>query len=143
MRPASKRRTKTSVTARERGASIVKYSRDQSPEEPSLRIWRVMVEPDCSFHAHTRSTNASRPMARREVPSASSWRSTTICVAMPAWSVPGCQSNVLLPFMRCQRVSTSMSVCWNAWPMCSVPVTFGGGSWIAKEVRDGSKPALK
>ena len=21
-------------------------------------------------------------------------------------------------------------VCWNAWPMCSVPVTFGGGSWI-------------
>src|SRR6185436_15185722 len=23
-----------------------------------------------------------------------------------------------------------MSVCWNAWPMCSVPVTLGGGSWI-------------
>src|SRR5581483_2158399 len=21
-----------------------------------------------------------------------------------------------------------MIVCWNAWPMCSVPVTFGGGS---------------
>src|SRR5258705_6700844 len=23
-----------------------------------------------------------------------------------------------------------MSVCWNAWPMCSVPVTLGGGSWM-------------
>ena len=26
-----------------------------------------------------------------------------------------------------------MIVWLNAWPMCSVPVTFGGGSWIAKE----------
>ena len=26
--------------------------------------------------------------------------------------------------------SVSMSVCWNAWPMCSVPVTFGGGSMM-------------
>src|ERR1041384_4809086 len=32
--------------------------------------------------------------------------------------------------MRCQRVSVSMSVCWKACPMCSVPVTFGGGSWM-------------
>src|SRR5579862_9054815 len=24
----------------------------------------------------------------------------------------------------------SISVCWNACPMCSVPVTFGGGSWM-------------
>ncbi len=101
-----------------------------------------MVEPDCSFHAQTRSTNASRPMARREVPSASSWRSTTICVAMPAWSVPGCQST-FSPFMRCQRVSTSMSVCWYAWPMCSVPVTLGGGSWMEKEARDGVEARLE
>src|SRR6185295_422074 len=27
-------------------------------------------------------------------------------------------------------MSASMSVCWNAWPMCSVPVTLGGGSWM-------------
>src|SRR6266567_5530288 len=32
--------------------------------------------------------------------------------------------------MRCQRTSTSISVCWNACPMCNVPVTFGGGSWM-------------
>jgi hypothetical protein len=23
-----------------------------------------------------------------------------------------------------------MMVCWNAWPMCRVPVTFGGGSMM-------------
>lgn len=26
-----------------------------------------------------------------------------------------------------------MIVWLNAWPMCSVPVTFGGGSWMLKE----------
>jgi hypothetical protein len=31
-----------------------------------------------------------------------------------------------------------MIVWLNAWPMCSVPVTFGGGSWIAKSGRAGS-----
>ena len=108
---------------------MVKYSRDQSHEAPRRRICRVMVEPDCSFHSQTRSTNFSRPSSRRVVPSCSSWRSTTICVAMPAWSVPGCQ-RTLSPCMRCQRVRMSISVCWNACPMCSVPVTFGGGSWI-------------
>ena len=38
--------------------------------------------------------NASRPRSVRSVPSAASWRSTIICVAMPAWSVPGTQSAV-------------------------------------------------
>jgi len=33
-------------------------------------------------------------------------RSVTICVAMPAWSVPGCQS-VSKPRILCQRISTS------------------------------------
>ena len=31
-------------------------------------------------------------VAARLLPSAASWRSTIICVAMPAWSVPGTQS---------------------------------------------------
>jgi hypothetical protein len=26
-----------------------------------------------------------------------------------------------------------MMVWLNAWPMCSVPVTLGGGSWMAKD----------
>ena len=43
------------------------------------------VPPLSSFHAHTFSTNFSRPSARRLGSCRSmSWRSTTICVAMPA-----------------------------------------------------------
>ena len=30
-------------------------------------------------------------------------------------------------------ISASMIVCWNACPMCSVPVTFGGGSWMQND----------
>ena len=63
------------------------------------RIWRVMVEPDSSFHSHTRATKFLRPSSWRDVPLSCSWRSTTICVAMPAWSVPGTHS-VLWPRMR-------------------------------------------
>ncbi len=77
-------RTKVSRTAAERPSSIVKRSRDQSPEVPSRRICRVIVEPDSSFHVHTRSTNFSRPRSRRDTPSPRSWFSTTIWVAMPA-----------------------------------------------------------
>ncbi|MDT4861616.1 hypothetical protein FQZ97_962280 [compost metagenome] len=105
------------------------------------RTWRVMVEPDSSFQAHTFSVNFSRPRSWRDTPWPSSWRSTTICVAMPAWSVPGTHS-VLAPSMRAWRASPSMMVWLKAWPMCSVPVTFGGGSWIAKSGRAGSKVGL-
>ena len=48
------------------------------------------------------------------------------CVAMPAWSVPG-SHNVGLPRMRWNRAMMSCSVANMAWPMCSLPVTFGGG----------------
>ena len=75
---------------------MVKRSRDQSGEVPRRRICLVMVLPEYSFHSHTFSMNFSRPRSWREMPCASSWRSTTICVAMPAWSVPGCHS-VLSP----------------------------------------------
>ena len=59
-----------------------------------------MVPPDSAFHSQTFSTKASRPMSRRPMlPWAASWRSTTIWVAMPAWSVPG-SHNTALPFIR-------------------------------------------
>ena len=32
--------------------------------------------------------------------------------------------------MRCQRMSTSWIEPFSAWPMCSAPVTFGGGTAI-------------
>jgi hypothetical protein len=78
---------------------MVKYSSCQLADAPSLRICRVMVEPECSFQRHTRSTNLSRPRSWRLLPCSSSWRSTTIWVAMPAWSVPTTQF-VLSPRMR-------------------------------------------
>src|SRR6266513_2268714 len=48
---------------------------------------------------------------------------------MPAWSVPG-KYNVLYPRIRCQLVRMSISVWSNMCPMCSDPVTFGGGMTI-------------
>ena len=75
---------------------MVKRSRDQSQEAPSRLSWLMMVPPDSAFQAQTFSRNFSRPSARRSGSWRSmSWRSTTIWVAMPAWSVPGCQSTSL------------------------------------------------
>ena len=87
---------------------MVKRSRLQSGEVPSRRIWRAMVPPDCAFHSQTLATKPARPSSRRPwlLPDAASWRSTTICVAMPAWSVPGCQSTSW-PRMRWNRTSVS------------------------------------
>jgi hypothetical protein len=84
---------------------MVKYSRLQSTLSPMRRICWVMVLPDCSFHSHTlamkflRATSGVGPMSWRLMPWACNWRSTTIWVAMPAWSVPGTHT-VLKPFMR-------------------------------------------
>ena len=64
---------------------MVNRSRDQSQEQPSRFSWPTMVLPDSSFHCQTRLMKASRPMARRFGSWRSiNWRSTTICVAMPA-----------------------------------------------------------
>ncbi len=73
------------------------------------------------------SRNFSRPSARRPGSCRSiNCRSTTIWVAMPAWSVPGCQSTSR-PRMRSNRQSMSCSVLLSACPICSEPVTLGGG----------------
>ena len=69
-----------------------------------------------------------------------SWRSTTICVAMPAWSMPGSHS-VMSPRMRCQRTVTSISVCSSMWPMWSDPVTLGGGMTSENTGRSGCHSA--
>jgi len=130
--PSRYSRTNTSRTASDRPSSMVKRSRGQSSDAPSRRNCRVMVPPDSAFQSQTRRMKASRPMARRSgcFCSASS-RSTTICVAMPAWSVPGCHS-ASRPCMRRQRISTSWSVLSSAWPICRLPVTLGGGIMMVK-----------
>ncbi len=87
--------------------------------------------PNSSRQLHTASLNASRPSSSRVVPCASRRFSTCRCVAMPAWSVPRIHF-VRCPRMRCVRMSASWIVPFSAWPMCSAPVTFGGGTAIEK-----------
>ena len=66
----------------------------------SRRSCWTMVPPLSAFHSQTLSTKASRPIDRRSaLPAFASSRSTTIWVAMPAWSVPGSHSTAL-PFIR-------------------------------------------
>ena len=67
---------------------MVKALRDQSHEAPRRFNWLMMVPPDCAFQSQTLAVKASRPISRRVgfVLSLASSRSTTICVAMPAWS---------------------------------------------------------
>ena len=98
----------------------------------------TITPPDLAFHSQTFSTKASRPMSRRLwLPASASWRSTTICVAMPAWSVPG-SHNAALPRIRSKRISTSCRVLFSACPMCSEPVTLGGGITIENGSAAGS-----
>ena len=86
----------------------------------------MIVAPYCSRQLHTRSRNASRPSSSRLVPSAAAARSTCVCVAIPAWSVPRIHF-VRRPRIRWWRTSASWIEPFSAWPMCSAPVMFGGG----------------
>ena len=87
-----------------------------------------MMPPYFSFHSQMRATSASRPRSSRCLISPAFFRvfSTTFCVAMPAWSVPGSQSTSL-PSMRALRARMSWMVLLRTWPRVSTPVTFGGG----------------
>ena len=120
---------------------MVKRSRGQSRLAPRRRNWRVMVPPLSAFQSQTRARNASRPMALRLCPSPASIRSTTIWVAMPAWSVPGIHS-ASRPCMRRYRTRTSCNVLFSACPICRLPVTLGGGMTMVKGAasRAGSAP---
>ena len=89
----------------------------------------MIVEPYSSRHSQTRSMNSSRPRSSLVVPSSASAFSTWRWVAMPAWSVPKIHL-VRWPRMRATRISTSWIEPFSAWPMCSAPVTFGGGTAI-------------
>ena len=52
-------------------------------------------------------------------------------MAIPAWSVPKIHL-ARLPRIRATRMSRSWIEPFSAWPMCSAPVTFGGGTAIEK-----------
>lgn len=118
----------SSPSGAEGAPDMVKASRDQSQEAPRRFSWPMMVPRDLIFCCQTRFSNSSRPISTRVgSPLAAMSRSVTICVAMPAWSVPGCHS-VSKPRIRCQRIRMSCNVLLKAWPMCRLPVTLGAGS---------------
>ncbi len=96
-------------TARDSPGSRVNRSRDQSTEMPRAFIWAVMWACDFSFQAQTSRRKVSRPRSWRVTPFFASSRSTTIWVAIPAWSVPGSHS-VLHPLIRFQRIKISWIV---------------------------------
>ncbi len=91
----------------------------------------MICPPYCSRHSQTRSTNASRPSSWRSIPWLRRSFSTTVWVPIPAWSVPRIHLT-RLPSIRARRASTSWIVLLRPCPMCSDPVTFGGGIAIEK-----------
>ena len=58
-----------------------------------------MVASYSSFHSWTFATNSVREKSARRLPCWRSRFSTTVCVAIPAWSVPGIHM-VFMPFIR-------------------------------------------
>ena len=86
--------------------------------------------------------NLSRPRSCLLSPSIAICRSTTTCVAMPAWSVPG-RYSVGSPSIRCHLIIRSSNAMVSAWPMCSSPVTFGGGMIIVNGVLERSISGVK
>ena len=131
MMPASWNLTKASVTALAQRSSIVNRSRDQSTLLPSLLSCVQMRLPYWPFQAQTCSRNFSLPKSCLETGGdcLASIFSTTDCVAIPAWSVPGTYK-VASPRMRCHRVRQSSIAAVRACPKCKEPVTFGGGITI-------------
>ena len=110
MSPSSCIFLKTVRTAMVRFSSRVYASRDQSSDDPRARsCFRIFVLLS-SAKAFTLSRKASRPRSCRRLPSSlSNFFSTTVWVAMAAWSVPGIQS-VRRPAMRFLRTYISWMV---------------------------------
>src|SRR3954449_1421327 len=98
----------------------------------------MIVPPNSARHSHVLAMKASRPSSSREVPCSLRRFSTCVCVAMPAWSVPRIHF-ARRPRWRWKRISVSWTEPLSAWPMCSAPVTLGGG--IAMEKFSSGEPS--
>ena len=126
MSPSWYQSQNTRRTASAYSASMVKRSPSKSTEQPMRRIWFWMMPPYSCVQSQQASMKASRPISRRFLPSSFSFLSTLVWVAIPAWSVPRIQ-RVERPRMRAWRTMASWMESSSAWPMCSMPVTLGGG----------------
>ena len=117
---------KTSCTALEQPSSMVKRSLSQSAEAPSFFSWLIIFPPYSSFHSQACFKNSSLPISFLSMPCSFSFSITFTSVAIAAWSVPGCQ-RASYPCILLKRMRISCMVSSRACPMCSCPVTFGGG----------------
>ena len=107
---------------------MVKRSRDQSQEAPSRLSWLMMVPPDSAFQAHTFSRNFSRPSARRPGLLPLHQLALDHHLGGDAGMVgAGLPEHVACRACARSGTSTSWSVLLSAWPICSEPVTLGGG----------------
>ena len=122
--------------------SMVKRVRSKSHEQPMATSCSKITRSYSSFHACTCATNSSRVKSVRFLPCSASRRSTTVCVAIPAWSVPGIHKTSR-PRMRACRANVSCNVLLSACPKCSAAVTLGGGINIVNGSDFESGRALK
>jgi hypothetical protein len=110
---------------------MVKALRDQSQEAPSRLSWLMIVPPDCAFHSQTLATNSSRVKSVRRFCLLGQFALHHHLRGDAGMVLPGCHS-VSKPRIRCQRTRMSCSVLLKACPMCSEPVTLGGGIMMQK-----------
>ena len=142
IRPFLYKFTKVVRTALLGPSSSVNAVRVQSHDAPMRLVCSYILLPYLSTHCQTLSLKPSRPKSCLLTPSPASIRSTTTCVAIPAWSEPGRYKDGS-PFIRCQRTIRSSSAIVSACPMCSSPVTFGGGMMTVNGSRSWSISGVK
>ena len=129
MSPFRYRSQNTCITDLERTSSIVNAVRSQSQEQPSFLSCSSIMPPCRCVHSQAWCRNSSRLRSFLAIPSEASLATTFASVAILAWSVPGTQQ-AFLPCIRALRTSTSCMVLLSMCPICSTPVTLGGGITI-------------
>src|SRR4051812_3931227 len=85
-----------------------------------------MMPPYFSFHSNAYFKNSSRLSVFLSMPWSFSICTTFASVAMLAWSLPGTQ-HALNPLILAFLTRISCTVSLSVWPICSTPVTLGGG----------------
>ena len=127
MRPSSNHRTKTVRTARDSPSSIVNRSRSQSHIAPEPSDLVADLPPVLLF---PRPHTLDEPLATQLLAVEPLLRQLTLDDVLggdPRMVGAGEEEDLSALKLRPARAYRSMCVCPKAVPMCSAPVTFGGG----------------
>ena len=98
----------------------------RSTDAPIRLVWSSIVDLEWFTRFHTFPRNLSLPISLLLIHFSASWRSTTTCVEIPAWSVPGTR-RVSYPCIRWYLTIVSSTANISACHRCRYQVTFGGG----------------